>query len=41
MSAATVFFLYVLPFVIAGLGWGAVLLNEQQNRRKNRLHPGE
>ncbi len=41
MNAPTFFFLYVLPFVIAGAGWVAVLLAERSSRRKHRLHPGE
>ncbi len=41
MNSATFFFLYMLPFVIAGAGWIAVLVNERVNDRKSRLHPGE
>ncbi|MGK6312119.1 hypothetical protein [Neorhizobium sp. DT-125] len=41
MNSATFFFLYILPFVIAGAGWVAVLLNERRNRRRSHLHPGE
>jgi hypothetical protein len=41
MNAPTFFFLYILPFVIAGAGWIAVLLNERSNRRKGRVEPGE
>ncbi|MGE7368223.1 hypothetical protein ACQKKX_04020 [Neorhizobium sp. NPDC001467] len=38
MNAPTFFFLYILPFVIAGAGWIAVLLNERCARRKVRVH---
>ncbi len=41
MNAATFFFLYILPFVIAGAGWIAVLLNERSNRRKVHIRSGK
>ncbi|WP_286675473.1 hypothetical protein [Rhizobium sp. CSW-27] len=40
MNSATFFFLYLLPFVIAGAGWIAVVLNER-SAPKDRMHPGE
>lgn len=36
MNSATFFFLYILPFVIAGGGWLAVILNERHERRLHR-----
>lgn len=39
MNAPTFFFLYILPFVIAGAGWIAVLLNERSNRAKYASSP--
>ncbi len=41
MNAPTFFFLYILPFVIAGAGWIAVLLNERSNRAKIRIQSGK
>lgn len=41
MNAPTFFFLYILPFVIAGVGWVAVLLNERSNRAKMRIQSGK
>lgn len=41
MNAPTFFFLYILPFVIAGVGWVAVLLNERSNRAKIRIQSGK
>lgn len=40
MNSATFFFLYLLPFVIAGAGWVAVVLNER-NAPKKHVRPGE
>jgi hypothetical protein len=36
MNSATFFFLYILPFVIAGGGWLAVILNERHERYLQR-----
>jgi hypothetical protein len=41
MSSASVFFWFILPFLIAAAGWGIVLFNDWNDRRHNRLHPGE
>ncbi|WP_269065234.1 hypothetical protein [Rhizobium sp. C1] len=41
MSDTIVFYLYILPFLIAALGWGIVLLNDWNDRRHRRMHPGE
>ena len=41
MNAPTFFFLYILPFVIAGTAWAAILFSDWYERRKARLHPGE
>ncbi|MDL2399739.1 hypothetical protein [Rhizobium mayense] len=41
MNSAAIFFFFVLPFVIAALGWIAVLVNDWNDRRQKRLHPGE
>jgi drug/metabolite transporter (DMT)-like permease len=41
MTSSAFFFLYLLPFVLAGGGWIAVLLNERHNRHRSNLHPGE
>ncbi len=41
MNAPTFFFLYILPFVIAGAGWIAVILNERSNRRKIKVRTGK
>ncbi len=41
MTTATVFYLYILPVMIAASVWGAIWLQEWHERRKNRLHPGE
>jgi hypothetical protein len=39
MSLSTVFYLFVLPVLLAGGAWIAVLLNERADHR--RPHPGE
>jgi hypothetical protein len=41
MSDALVFYLYILPLLIAVVGWGIVLLNDWNDRRQKRMHPGE
>ena len=41
MNAPTFFFLYILPFAIAGAGWIAVLLNERGNRRQVHARSGK
>jgi hypothetical protein len=41
MNAATFFFLYILPFVIAGIGWIGVLLNERSVRRALKARGGK
>ncbi|MBB3611562.1 hypothetical protein [Rhizobium sp. BK602] len=41
MNSAAIFFFFVLPFVIAALGWIAVFANDWNDRRRQRLHPGE
>jgi hypothetical protein len=41
MNAPTFFFLYILPFVIAGTAWAGILFTEWYERRKGRLHPGD
>lgn len=40
MNGPTLFFLFGLPVVIAAAGWGAVLLNDWNERRRNH-HPAE
>ncbi|MEB2843232.1 hypothetical protein [Endobacterium cereale] len=37
MNAPTFFFLYILPFVIAGTAWAGILLSEWMERRKVRI----
>ncbi len=39
MNAATLFFLFGLPIILAGGGWAAVLLSDWSERRQHR--PGE
>lgn len=40
MTTLEVFYYYILPLVIAGVGWIAVIAHERSATR-NRLHPGE
>lgn len=41
MNSATFFFLYVLPVLIAGGVWAAVLLTERRTKNRHRIHPAE
>ncbi|WP_269071713.1 hypothetical protein [Rhizobium sp. C4] len=41
MTDAMVFYFYILPLLIAGLGWAIVLLNDWSDRRHRNMHPGE
>jgi hypothetical protein len=36
MTFSTIFYLYILPFVIAGGGWLAVIFNEWHERRETQ-----
>lgn len=40
MNGAAIFFFFGLPALIAAAGWGAVLLNDWNDRR-GKHHPAE
>lgn len=39
MNSTMVFFYFVLPLLVAGLGWVAVLANDWNEKRRERLLP--
>jgi hypothetical protein len=41
MNAPTFFFLYILPFVIAGTAWAGILFSEWYEHRKVRIRSGK
>lgn len=41
MNAPTFFFLYILPFVIAGMAWAGILFSEWYEHRKVRIRSGK
>ncbi len=38
MNIASIFFYFGLPVLIAAGGWAVVLLNDRNNRNRNRHH---
>jgi hypothetical protein len=41
MTTVEIFYLYILPILIAAAVWGVIWLQGLKERRKSRLHPGE
>jgi hypothetical protein len=41
MTTVEIFYLYILPILIAAAVWGGIWLQGLKERRKSRLHPRE
>ncbi|MGF9563932.1 hypothetical protein [Neorhizobium sp. JUb45] len=41
MTVTMAFYLYILPAATAVIGLAWIVFDKRQERRKNRLHPGE